>query len=71
MNGGGVQISEFSSINQGFKSLTNTNKSQTSNSVIYFHKNQASKGGGPYLGFNSTVCTYTCLNRISFDRNSA
>ena len=47
-------------------------ESQISNSVIYFHKNQASKGGGLYLGFNSTAHTFMCLNNtINFDENSA
>ena len=69
-SGGGIYTLKFSSINPGFRSLTN--KGQTSNSVIYFHKNEASQGGGLYLGLNSTVWIYRCLqNTINFDENSA
>ena len=65
-SGGGINVSESSSI----KSLNDSN--QISNSIIIFHKNQASKGGGLYLGFNSTVHTFMCLkNVIIFDENAA
>ena len=70
-NGGGIYISDFSSINLAFKSSINKSD-QTSNSMINFRKNKASKGGGLYFGFNSTVLTFMCLNNtISFDENSA
>ena len=66
-SGGGIYLSESSSINFPFKSIDDSD--QTSNS---FNKNQASKGGGLYLEFNSTVCTLKCLNNvINFDENSA
>ena len=68
-SGGGIYVSKLSSINVAVKSHDDD---QTSNSIIYLHKNQASKGGGLYLGFNSTVRTFTCLkNTINFDENSA
>ena len=70
-NGGGIYASKSSSINFALKSLKGAGD-QTSNSIISFNKNQASKGGGLYLGFNSTVCTLKCLsNVINFDENSA
>ena len=69
-NGGGIFISTSSSINLAFTS--SNDNGQTSNLMIYFHKNQASKGGGLYLGFNSSVCTFKSLNNtINFDENSA
>ena len=69
-NGGGIYVSFFSSINLGFKTLNNSN--QTSNSTIYFYRNQARQGGGLYLGFNSVVYAFPCLsNIINFDKNSA
>ena len=42
------------------------------NSVTHFHKNKASKGGGLYLQYSSTVYTVMCHNNsISFHENSA
>ena len=68
-NGGGIYAFELSSINinLAFKSLSSN--IHTSNSMIYFHKNQARQGGGLYLGFNSTVRTFMCV--INFNENSA
>ena len=64
--GGGIYASHFSSINLWF-----TN-GQTSNSTIYFNRNQARIGGGLYLEFNSIVYIFPCLNNIiNFDKNSA
>lgn len=69
-NGGGIYASEILSISLAFKSLHNND--QTSNSMIYFCKNKARKGGGLYLGLNSTIRIFMCLNNtINFDRNSA
>ena len=69
-NGGGIYGSEFSFINLAFK--LHNNEVQTSNSMIYLYRNQASKGGGLYLGFNATVDIYACLNNtIIFKENYA
>ena len=67
--GGGIYASESSFINLGFKSH---DIGQISNSNIYFYRNQARKGGGLYLGLNSIVYAFPCLNSIAkFDKNSA
>ena len=68
-NGGGIYASHSSSIDLGFKSH---NISQISNSTIYFHGNRARNGGGLYLGLNSVVYVFPCLNNIvNFDKNLA
>ena len=69
-NGGGIYVVKLSSINLGFKSLTNI--SQTSNSTVYFYGNRARIGGGLYLGLDSQVYAFPCLNNtVIFDENSA
>ena len=56
-------------INLGFKSH---NSGQTSNSTIYFSRNQARIGGGLCLELKSVVYIFPCLNNIvNFDNNSA
>ena len=70
-NGGGICTDKYSSISLAFNSSLHYN-GLTSDSMIYFHRNQASQGGGLYLGLNSTVSTFTCLNNtIKYDKNSA
>ena len=69
-NGGGIYVVKLSSINLGFKSLTNI--SQTSNSIIYFYGNRARIGGRLYLGLDSQVYAFPFLNNtVIFDENSA
>ena len=68
-NGGGIYVSKWSSINLGFK--LHKNISQTSNSMINFYRNQAKIGDGLYLGWNSVVYMFPCLNIVNFNKNSA
>ena len=71
-NGGGIYMSQLSSINLGFKSLNNSDVNQTSNSTIYFFRNRARQGGGLYLESNSVLYISPCLNNvINFVKNSA
>jgi predicted outer membrane repeat protein len=70
-DGGGIYVSEYSSINLCFKSLNYI--SQISNSTnIHFYRNQATNGGGLHLGLSSVIYVLPCLNNIiNFEENSA